>query len=252
VPPAGSAAGGVCSCSSRIPGWLVLTGSGMKRSFAAAVATSALAGGVLGLECSEEFVHVSQPEEPREDTSPSRASASREEDREVADRDVPVEQPREEPLPDFIPRSLTSPWGLSRSPVKAPPLLEERRPLRALAPPPPPPPSAPGGPRCGRKARCGWGDTGKPEPPPLRAGNGAAADPPEVLTEPSGCCTHWQTSLQFLPPWGAVPDRGGWPPTLVFTMYKVSTAPRPLAPAIALGPGNYVAPCGTPMATSRS
>jgi len=121
--------------------------------------------GVRGLEGSEELVDVSQqPDEQRDETSPSRAR-SRDEDREdlpFEDReDLPEEHPREEPEP---PRE-----GASKSiPVR---------------------------PRLGRHPStgcCGRGGEVAAEPAALLKGG-------EALMDPSDFCTCPHTSLHFLP-----------------------------------------------------
>mmetsp|Transcript_9570 Transcript_9570/g.17481 ORF Transcript_9570/g.17481 Transcript_9570/m.17481 type:complete len:152 (+) Transcript_9570:475-930(+) len=125
----------------------VLTGSGIKRAFDP-LGDGATSGGVRGRDCSEEFVDVSQqPEEHRDEISPSYA-LSREEDREDLPEEPPLDEPsREEPGP------LTCPTG----PLTLMRLILPRPTLAGLS----------------RE-----GDTPAVTPPLIRG---------EVRTEPSGC-----------------------------------------------------------------
>lgn len=136
-------------------------------------------GGLLGLEGSEEFVDVSQqPEEHREEISPSRAM-SREEEREDFPEEPPLDDPPSEEPEAPPPAATTAPPGR-----RTPTLWE--------------------GVSLGR-----GGETADVAPLCLKIAG--------VLTEPSGCWTDPQTSAHFLPAapiwrWGAASvstgDRG--------------------------------------------
>lgn len=125
----------------------VLIGSGIRRAFDP-LGDGATSGGVRGRDCSDEFVDVSQqPEEHREEISPSYA-LSREEDLEDLPEEPPLEDPsREEPGPLTCP---TGPLALMRFILPIPTLAGLVR----------------------------DGDTPAVMPPLIRG---------EVRTEPSGC-----------------------------------------------------------------